>query len=185
MPSRIEPTPLSLLRRLREEPRPEDWDLFVELYTPLLIAWSRRLGLPGDDTRDLVQEIFLMLLHKLGVFRHDGQRRFRGWLWTITLNKVRDRYRQRDVAPPEDVDLEELVRADTVAEYRSHLYAQAIRIMQKDFAETTWRACWLCVVEERPPAEVAQTLQVSVATVYQAKRRVLHRLHQELEGLLE
>jgi RNA polymerase sigma-70 factor (ECF subfamily) len=70
-------------------------------------------------------------------------------------------------------------------DYRRHLFQQAIRIMKTDFAEAKWRACWRCVVENRPADEVAQTLSLSAEAVYQAKSRVLRRLRQELEGLLD
>ena len=56
--------------------------------------------------------------------------------------------------------------------------------MQTDFEPKTWKACWAMVVEDRPAAQVAEELGISVGTVYAAKCRVLARLRQELAGLL-
>lgn len=42
-------TSITLLERLRQPSDPEAWCHFVELYTPLLYSWSRRLGLQEAD----------------------------------------------------------------------------------------------------------------------------------------
>src|SRR5207244_2522517 len=42
-------TPASLLHRLGRSPESRDWERFVELYTPLLFAWTGRLGLSDHD----------------------------------------------------------------------------------------------------------------------------------------
>ena len=51
--------------------------------------------------------------------------------------------------------------------------------------ETTWKACWECVVAGKPAAAVARDLGLTVAAVYAAKSRVLRRLREELGGLLD
>ena len=61
----------------------------------------------------------------------------------------------------------------------------ALKVMRAEFETTTWQACWEFVVSGRPAAEVAKELGLSVAVVYSAKYRVLRRLRQELEGLLD
>src|SRR5205823_5013820 len=83
-------TPASLLERLQRADEQTAWVRFVELYTPVLFAWARRLGLQAQDAADLVQEVFTVLVRKLPEFRYDRQKSFRGWLRTITLNKWRD-----------------------------------------------------------------------------------------------
>src|SRR5438067_1653747 len=88
-------TPVSLLERLcHADAEQAAWQQFVELYTPLLCQWARRLGLQNHDAADLVQEVFAVLVRKLPNFRYDPDRRFRGWLWTITVNKARERHRR-------------------------------------------------------------------------------------------
>ena len=89
-------TPASLLDRLRNPGEPTAWDRFVELYTPLLFHWARRLGLQSSDSADLVQDVFLILWRKLPEFEYDSRRSFHAWLKTIFLNRYRSRQRQRD-----------------------------------------------------------------------------------------
>lgn len=188
---RMHTTPVSLLERLRQPTARGDWERFVQLYTPLLYYWVRRLGAPESDAADLVQEVFVVLVEELPRFRYRPQERFRGWLWTVLANKWRQRQRRRGAAPPEvgDAPLATLPGPDEnepeEEEYRRYLVQRALQVMQADFQPSTWKACWEYVVVGRPPAEVAAELGITVNAVHLARARVLRRLHQELEGLLE
>jgi RNA polymerase sigma-70 factor (ECF subfamily) len=57
--------------------------------------------------------------------------------------------------------------------------------MEGEFQPTTWKAFWQAVPLGRPAAEVAAELGISENAVYLAKGRVLRRLRQELNGLLD
>jgi RNA polymerase sigma-70 factor (ECF subfamily) len=70
-------------------------------------------------------------------------------------------------------------------EYRQYLVNRCLEIMKADFEATTWKAAWEHGVEGRPAAQVAGELGISVAAVYCARSRVLSRLREELQGLLE
>jgi RNA polymerase sigma-70 factor (ECF subfamily) len=187
----MDSTPVSLLERLRQPGEEQAWQRFAELYTPLLYYWTRRLGLQPQDAADLVQEVFTLLVRKLPGFTYDQHKSFRSWLRTVTLNKWRDICRQRTETPlADDAVLAELTNHDAgdlleEAEYRQLLIRRALQIMQAEFQPTTWRACWEYVVADRPAAEVAAELNISVGAVYIAKSRVLSRLRQELDGLLD
>jgi RNA polymerase sigma-70 factor, ECF subfamily len=182
----------SLLVRLRQPGQPEAWDRFVKLYTPLLYTWAHRVGLRDQDAADLVQDVFTVLLEKLPEFNYDGRRSFRGWLRTVTLNKWRENRRRRGALPvlAGEQDLGGLPDPEPdaafwEAEYRQRLVGRAVELMRADFQETTWRACWEFVVSGRPAAEIAAELGVGVDVVYSAKSRVLRRLRQELDGLMD
>lgn len=188
----MEPTSPSLLERLRKPHAEQAWKRFVNLYTPLLYFWACRMGLQADDAADLVQEVFSTLLQKLPDFQYDPKHSFRAWLRTLTTNKWRDMLRRRAAALRHGTDreLEAVAVPDNAeviweAEYRRHLAGQALTIMKAEFQDSTWKACWATVVEEKPAAEVASQLGISVESVYAARSRVLRRLRQELEGLLD
>jgi RNA polymerase sigma-70 factor (ECF subfamily) len=184
-------TPASLLERLRQPEGQAAWERFVFLYTPLLCQWARRLGLQGLDVDDLVQDVFTILVQKLPVFRYDPRKRFRGWLWTITLNQVRDRQRRpAAVQSAGALALEELpdrgdVEEAAEGEYREYLVRQALELLRPEFQPSTWTAFWECAMNGRPAAAVAAELSLNVGAVYAAKSRVLRRLRRELEGLLD
>ena len=187
----MEKTPASLLERLR---RPDEgaWPRFVDLYTPLLYFWACRMGLQPADAADLVQDVFTILLQKFPEFSYDKTRSFRSWLRTVTLNRLHDNRRRkaaalRDAGPAglEDVAVPPDAEALWDKEYRDHLVGRAAEVMKAEFQPTTWQAFWGLAVEGKSGAEVAAALGLSVEAVYAAKSRVLRRLRQELDGLLE
>src|SRR5258708_22827067 len=91
----MDSTSASLLERLRQPGQPEAWARFVDLYTPLLVCWARRLGLSTEDARDFVQDVFTALVEKLPAFTYDHHKSFRAWLRTVALNKWRDHKRRK------------------------------------------------------------------------------------------
>jgi RNA polymerase sigma-70 factor (ECF subfamily) len=154
-------TPVSLLERLRLPDQQDAWRRFVALYTPLLYYWARKVGLSSPDVEDLVQDVLVLLVRKLPEFNYQPGKRFRGWLWTVLINKYRENYRRRDpvtsaaaeqlctLAAPDDlVEIGE-------AEYREHLVRQALRLMQAEFQPTTWKACWESVMEGKSAEALA------------------------------
>jgi RNA polymerase sigma-70 factor (ECF subfamily) len=185
-------TSVSLLERLRQPGADEAWTRFVQLYTPLLYYWARRLGLREEDAADLVQDVFTVLVRKLPEFNYDRDRSFRSWLHTVFRNKWHETgRRQADLLPGAGPGgLSGVASPDNVAalgesEFRQHLMMRALQLMQADFEPATWKACWEHAVCGRPAADVAQELDLTVNAVYLATSRVLRRLRQELAGLLD
>jgi RNA polymerase sigma-70 factor (ECF subfamily) len=185
-------TPPSLIERLRDRADEAAWTRFVKLYTPLLLYWARRAGLRPPDAADLVQDVLLLLYQKLPEFTYDPQHSFRAWLRTVLLNKWREKHRRR-AGPGVRADekaLADLAEPDALAafgeaEHRQYLLNRALQLMQTDFQPVTWKAFWEHVIVERPAAEVARELGLTVKAVYLGKARVLRRLRQELNGLLD
>lgn len=184
-------TSITLLERVKDRFDDQAWDQFVTLYTPFLLTCTRRAGMNDHDARELVQDVFLHLLDQLPKFEYDGRRSFRGWLKTVTVNKCRERWRKRS---PEYLantasEIAELAAIEDEAfwerDYRDLLIQRAMQIMQADFEPKTWQACWEFTVSGRKAAEVAAELGLTETAVYLAKSRVLRRLRQKLEGLIE
>jgi RNA polymerase sigma-70 factor, ECF subfamily len=185
-------TSISLLERLRQRYDESAWERFVQLYTPLLCHWARRWGLEGQDGADLVQDIFTVLVQKLPTFSYDSTRRFRAWLWTVSINCCRERLRRQQV--PIQPGAPELLSqattpniADEVAdeEYRYYVTRRIMELMQAEFQPATWKAFCEYVINQRPAADVAAELGLTENAVYLAKGRVLRRLREELKGLLD
>lgn len=181
-------TPPSLLEQLRQPNQHEAWQRFVELYTPLLYYWARTQGLGDADTGDLVQEVFLLLVSKMPHFRYDRDGSFRSWLRTLTLNKLRELQRRRrpqSLDPAHDAPIEDPRSALEETQYRMHLVQQTLRILKTQIPPSTWQLFEDYVIARRDPHAIAAERNVSPGTVYAAKSKVLHRLRQELHGLLE
>lgn len=188
----MDSTSASLLLRLKQPQADAAWERFVELYAPLIFYWGRKQALSATDAADLVQEVLTILLVKLPEFDYDPARRFRGWLRTIVVNQACD-FHRRAVRRPrtgQDGALHRTAAMPTAdlldeAEYRSFVVNRALDLMRGEFRDETWQACWKQVVEGRKAREVAQELGISLNQAYLAKSRVLARLREELDGLME
>ncbi|HQX52347.1 MAG TPA: sigma-70 family RNA polymerase sigma factor [Planctomycetaceae bacterium] len=188
-------TSVNLLERLREPQAESAWQRFVELYAPLVFYWARQKGLNADDASDLLQDVLATLLTKLPEFQYDPDRRFRGWLRTITVNRVTDMHRRNAIRSLQtELDstavLNRLTQADSndlfiESEYRAVVINGALDLLRSEFQPVTWQACWLQIVEGQPASAVASQLNIPLNSVYLAKSRVLARLRQELEGLMD
>ncbi|MDA1052076.1 MAG: sigma-70 family RNA polymerase sigma factor [Planctomycetota bacterium] len=183
-------TSATLLLRLKDGGDEADWRRFMNLYTPLLYYWATRNGLQAADAADLVQDVLVLLVKKLPEFTYDEQGSFRGWLRTVTLNRLRDLQRRRGETTLEDGEwpIDQAAEEDTrdafwEVEYRQHLVARALEVMRDSFEPTTWKACWEMVVKGKKAAQVGAELGISEGAVYVAKSRVVKRLRKELEGL--
>jgi RNA polymerase sigma-70 factor, ECF subfamily len=189
-------TSLSLLERVRAQDQ-EAWAKLVGLYAPLVDHWVRQVGLQDADGADVRQEVFLAVARNIADFRRDRPGdSFRGWLATITYNKIRDHVRKRRTNAAQPGEHQALLAAVQVAESDSNseasnreakriLYRQAIELIAKDFQENSRQAFWRVVIDGQSPAEVAAALGLSVNAVYLAKGRVLARLREEFIGVIE
>ena len=187
----VDTTSVNLLRRLKSSEANAAWQRFIELYVPLIFYWARQHGLNSTDASDLVQDVLSTLVVKLPEFDYDAQRRFRGWLHTITLNRARDWQRRQKHRPGtgQSSFMERLPDRHArdlfdETEYRAYLVDRVRRLIAAEFEEITWQACWKYVTEDRTAEDVATELGISANAVRVAKCRVLKRLREELSGLM-
>jgi RNA polymerase sigma-70 factor (ECF subfamily) len=77
------------------------------------------------------------------------------------------------------------VEASDPQEVASLILPIGWEMVRAEFENRTWDAFRRVAIEGQPSARVATDLGMSIEAVYQAKSRVLRRLRQELDGLLE
>jgi RNA polymerase sigma-70 factor (ECF subfamily) len=169
---------------------PEAWRRLAHLYGPLVYGWCRRQGLQGPDCEDVVQEVFLTIMARIGEFqRQPGGGAFRGWLWAIARHKLGDWLRSQKAraqpldqhaGPPTALEAPDPEQAQGVdppaAAEAGHLYRRALDLIRPEFADHTWQAFWRVTVDGQTAADVAADLHMSRNAVYIAKSRVLSRL---------
>ncbi len=180
----------SLIQRLKNQDE-EAWQRLLDLYVPLVFSWCRRAGLQSDDCADIVQEVFRSVLCGIAGFRYVSPAdTFRGWLRTITRNKIRDHFRHRAAEPIGAGGTSAHQRFLEIAELESAtspasgpvvgLIHRGVDLIRAEFDERTWQAFWLTAVENHSGSEAAELLGMSPGAVRQAKYKVLRRLRQEL-----
>jgi RNA polymerase sigma-70 factor (ECF subfamily) len=181
-------TPASLLELLRHPNEVCAWERFIELYSPLLYHWGKRLGLQDSDAADLVQDVFVLLLRKLPGFDYNPSKSFHAWLKTVFLNQYRFHQRTRVPIPREDAG-DDLAAAELATfddpEYQQYLIRQAFALIEREFTVQQRSAFRAYVLDEQPPEEVARKHGISPGTVYGIKSKILSRLRQELRELLD
>jgi RNA polymerase sigma-70 factor (ECF subfamily) len=190
-------TSRSLLDRIRAN-ESAAWDRLVALYAPLVLHWCRSAGLQEEDGADVFQDVFQAVAGHIDGFRKEqAGGTFRGWLRTITRNKIHDHFRRRGKEPagaggsaaqarmaqmPAPVRPEE-EGAEREAERR--LFDRALELIRDEFESRTWQAFRRTAVEGRSPKDVGAELAMSPGAVRVAKSRVLQRLREELGDLAE
>ena len=172
---------------------PDAWRRLAAVYGPLVYGWARRAGLNRDDAADITQEAFRAVVAKCPTLRHGrlGDT-FRGWLWTITRNKVRDFWRgQADhpaVGGSSSREFLLLVADDDSGSSSGPPPAQdgplrrAVEFVRAEFEARSWQAFWRVTVEGRPAAAVAAELGLTPNAVYLARSRILRRLREVMCG---
>lgn len=195
---RMSETSASLLARLRDRADGDAWQRLVHVYTPLLAGWLRRYDLQPADADDLVQDVLTVVVRELPQFQHNQRRgAFRHWLRTILVNRVREFWRSQRARPlatgKSDVAqmLDQLADPDSGLsrlwdqEHDRHVVQRLLQLIEPQCSPTTWQAFRRLVLEGRKADAVAAELGISVNAVFIAKSRVLQRLRQEAQGLLE
>ncbi|MCC7419630.1 MAG: sigma-70 family RNA polymerase sigma factor [Planctomycetaceae bacterium] len=187
-------TSRSLLADARRS-MPAAWERLVRLYAPLVASWVRRGGVAEQDVVDVVQDVFSAVFGNFKRFRKERRSdTFRGWLATISRNKVNDHFRRRTDEPCAPGGTEASLRIQQILDPHPPFEPQegdedilldgllrtALEAIRGEFHERTWKAFWGTVVEGRAAADVAADLEMKPGTVRVAKSRVLLRLRREL-----
>jgi RNA polymerase sigma-70 factor (ECF subfamily) len=143
-----------------------------------------------------MQQVFATVAASIEQFHSDRPGgSFGGWLWTLFHSRLMDFYRDHQRQPqvvgdsevkrlheasPEQRNSSDALQSETDA---AEQVQRALKIIQQDFSEVTWRAFWSTAVEQRAAGDVARDLGITPAAVCMARSRVLRRLREELAGL--
>jgi RNA polymerase sigma-70 factor (ECF subfamily) len=174
------------------------WQDLCELYRPLIAGWLRRQSVPEADIDDLVQEIFLAVVRGLPLFSHSGRRgAFRSWLRNIAYNYSCDYWRspaRRTAASGDDAarsalglleDPDSPLNRYWDEEHDRYVLRCLFEAVELEFEPATVRAFQLVALDGVSGARAADEVGISLTAVYIAKSRVLGRLRELAEGLLD
>lgn len=189
-------TSLTLIERVQARDD-KAWSQLVVLYGPLVEFWIRRSGVRKDDRPDIFQDVFGAVARSMERFsKEQAGSTFRGWLRTITRNKVVDFIRRNVNRPGEagggtaaraivekqewpDDEREDPTEVDAVRQLR----LRALELVRGEFEGKTWDAFWRVEIEGHDVKDVAKDLSVTPSAVRLYKARILKRLREELGEL--
>lgn len=184
-------TRASLLIRVRDPSDQAAWHEFVEIYWPVIHRLARRKGMQDADADDVAQTVLIAVAKAVEKRAHDPQRaRFRTWLDRVARNAILNVLtRGRPDRASGDSGLLALLEQQSTCEgpdsdllrleYRREIFRWAANQIRKEFQPSTWDAFWLTTVDGRDCHEVARQLGKNVGSVYAARSRVMHRLHEK------
>lgn len=174
------------------------WQDLTDLYRPLIRSWLQRQGVPTSDREDLGQEVLLSVVKQLPSFEHSGHRgAFRSWLRTIVCRRAADYWRAhgaRAAASGGSGAREALeLLADPGSdlnrlwdeEHDHYVLRRLLDLVEEEFEPLTLQAFRRLALDGVSGLAAAQELGLSVDAVYGAKSRVLARIRQEAEGLID
>jgi RNA polymerase sigma-70 factor, ECF subfamily len=174
------------------------WKDLTELYRPLIIGWLNRQGVPAADLDDLSQDVLLTVVKHLPNFQHSGRRgAFRSWLRTIVCSRTTDYWRAIDAGTQGQGGSGAVVVLQQITDPDSELNRQwdeqhdryvidcLLDLVEEEFEPATLQAFRRLAIDGASGAETAEELGMAVAAVYAAKSRVLQRIRQLAEGLID
>lgn len=188
-------TRASLLVQIRDGANAGAWQEFMRLYGPVVYGFARKRGLQDADAADVMQDVMRSVSSAIGRLEYDrNQGAFRGWLFTISRNKIFNFLSARRIRPQSSGDSTTNQMLDShpdgndgadvwELEYQRRLATIAMERIKSEFQEKTWRAFWLTAVEGVAAPDAAQQVGISPGAIYVAKSRVLARLKDEVETL--
>ena len=186
-------TSARLLERLRTAPDDVSWRRLDDLYRPLIRRWLERDPSLGTEAEDVVQEVMSVIVCELPGFQRQRPGSFRRWLRTVTAHRLAAYYRSRQNRPQAMGSLRDECPLTDLADPNSELarqwdeeYDRYVLRRLMDLIEPSTLAAFRRVALDGAAAEqAADELGLSVGAVWLAKSRVLSRLRQEAEGLID
>ena len=163
------------------------WQRLVKVYSNLIAWWCRKSGIPAQDVEDVLQDVLAAVARSLPSYEHES---FRGFLWSITSNKVKDYWRNwhRRAQSGGGGDVQEIL--DNIeAESKSSIgsvdvatkliFDSVVQLVRGEFSERDWQVFWDYAVEAKDARSVAESHGVTRNQVFLAKSRILRRIRSE------
>ncbi|MDB4621521.1 sigma-70 family RNA polymerase sigma factor [Rubripirellula sp.] len=186
----------SLLLRIRDFRDNDAWNQFIELYAPLIYGYLRKRNIQDADAGDLTQDVLSSVTSAANEFTYNPKRgSFRGWLLTVTRNKMLNFVsRKKHLAGSansgiqraiEELTAEEDDRTQWDLEYERRIFDWAAEKSRSEFQDSTWQAFWMTAVENHNASSAAEILNISVGAVYVAKSRVMARLREIIDNVVD
>ena len=180
----------SLIVRLKNEQNEFAWREFVCSYEGFLIQLARRQGVPERHIPDVTQQILLVIAKSIDGWKDDGNAAsFRRWLSTVSRNVVirfmsRERKQAGGIGGSDLVaklqNVEDKPDERHVQQYQHELIVWAAEQVRHEFLETSWRAFWATVIDERLVDDVAEELGVSPGSIYMSRSRIMARIKKKV-----
>jgi RNA polymerase sigma-70 factor (ECF subfamily) len=183
-------TTATVLQKLQDFGNHEAWDSFAERFRRPVVSFARGMGLKQADAEDVAQETLLAFAEAYRRGQYDPTKgRLSRFLFGIAYRQSLRARRSgvgtgvRDVNVGESAFWSEIPDEQAASgiwdtEWEKSVLDNCLQQVRQEFEPQTYRAFEAVVREERQPEEVAQSLGISIKSVYNAKHRILKRIRE-------
>ena len=190
-------TSVSLLERIRDSGDSADWQQLTELYTPLVRIWISRYSSSQQEAEDVIQDVLAVVVRRLPDFERARPGSFRSWLRTITVNCLRDSWKKQRLRPvvAGGSDFQQVLEqlSDPGSElsrlwndeHDQHVLQSLLNRIKPTVPEPMWQSFFRVAMAGEAVEDVAADLGVSVNSIYIARSRVMARLRELGQGLID
>jgi RNA polymerase sigma-70 factor, ECF subfamily len=194
----------SLLTRLKNWDDQSGWREFMNKYGRFIFGLARRAGFSQEEAEDIVQDTLLSVAKKIPDFRYQGEKgSFKAWLVMIVKSRIIDQLRKKyrrlpSVGSPlsteEGTRIEERIaqqedelghEAVWQQEWETYVLETALTRVRERLPAKHYLAFRMCCQQQKPPAEVAKALGLSLPMVYLIRHRAGRMVAAEIEKLRE
>jgi len=185
-------TTATVLQKLRDFDNREAWDTFTERFRQPVVSFARSMGLKQADAEDVAQETLLAFAEAYKRGQYDPAKgRLSRFLFGIAYRQALKARRVGAGAVAKDVNVgnaptgfwsevpdEETASGIWDTEWEKSLLDRCMQQVRQEFEPQTFRAFELVVRDGQSPDEAAQSLGLTVKSVYNAKHRILKRVRE-------
>jgi RNA polymerase sigma-70 factor (ECF subfamily) len=186
-------TTTALLQGLLDPQGQQSWSEFDRRFRPILRGFAMKLGLNDADAEDVTQEALVRFVKYYRQGKYDRSRgRLSSWLIAIAQNCIFDlrqsragRREHRGESAIADLSETNSLEAIWSEESRRVILEHAMRELKEStrLEERTIDAFEMLAFKQKPPADIASEMGMSLDSVYAAKNRCLTQLREILARL--
>ena len=181
-------TSLLLLNTIQGTPNPGGWQRFCEIYYPLVCQWCATALKGNEEYLDVAQDVFLEIHQKIRTFKRIGEGSFRLWLKTIIQTKISEYNKKKFPSLISYIELDREVGVsfgrDWDERYVSEVFSKACKYISAEFESNSWTAFVKTHFEGADPDIIAKELGITTNAIYIARYRILKRLKEYVEELI-
>ena len=190
-------TNATLLQRVKNQHDDKSWDEFNKYYRPYVFMIIRGLNIRHHDAQEVSQLIMIKLWESLPTFEYSPDKGyFRGWLRTVTVNRVRNyiatkAYKQESLDAleeqeghtySEDEFTESEIEKVADREWENYIFDMAWTNIKDKFNDKI-QAVYEELMQDIDPEKIAENIGIKRNTVYVYRKRVNEKLFKEIRRL--